>query len=237
MENEVIIQISDYLAGDMEGEARAAFEARLAVDHELNQAVETQRLNIALLRAQARAERKTEIQAELEAFKQSQKAPKLRPFWIGLAIAAAVALLFWFVQPTSSTLTPEQMASAYSEPFSPQQVRGEEEQENALAYYRAGAYTDFLQVVDSMSIFDSEGNLWNMYQAEALRLTGDCEKAWGLYEGLTTDPTFRDAAAWRQVLCGLELGKKEKVYELLQEMSGKDHYRRAVAGEMLEVWE
>ncbi|MEO0584926.1 MAG: hypothetical protein AAF135_22130 [Bacteroidota bacterium] len=237
MEDEVIIQISDYLAGDMEGEARAAFEARLLVDHELNQAVETQRLHIALLRAQARAERKMEIRVELEAFKQSQKAPKVWPLWIGLAVAAAVVLLFLFVQPTSSTLTPEQMASAYSEPFSPQQVRGEEEQENALTYYRAGAYTDFLQVLDSMSTSASEGNLWNMYQAEALRLTGECEKAWGMYEALTTDPTFRDAAAWRQVLCGLELGKKEKVYELLQEMAGKDHYRRAVAGEMLEVWE
>jgi len=237
MEDDVIIQISDYLAGEMEEETRVAFEARLAVDHELKQVVETQRLHIALLRAQARAKGKAEIQAELEAFKQSQKKPKVRPLWIGLAIAAAVALLFLFIQPTTSTLTPEQMASAYAEPFPLQQVRGEEEQENALANYSAGAYADFLQVVDSMSTPASEGNLWNMYQAEALRLTGDCEKAWELYEGLTTDPTFRDAAAWRQVLCGLELGRKEEVYELLQEMSGKDHYRRAVAGEMLEVWE
>ncbi|MEL6133768.1 MAG: hypothetical protein AAFR59_10435, partial [Bacteroidota bacterium] len=93
------------------------------------------------------------------------------------------------------------------------------------------------QILDAVQIPPSERALWQMYQADALRLTGDCTSAMDLYEKLISNPTFRDAAEWRQILCGFALGKREEVYDRLQEIAEKDHYRSVIAKEMLKNWE
>lgn len=241
MENNDLLLISDYLAGDLSGAERQAFEERLGSEPELALTLRRQQAQQDVVRAIDRARQKEALKAMLQ---QGRSAPvrRLNPAplmrWGALAAAAAVALLVWIAWPQNPALSPQQMALGYMEAYPMEAERGEATSQltawdSVALYYGQGDYVRALPPLRELHLAAPADARYSLYLSECLMQTGAYAEAIPLLEQIPAQNLYHDAARWRLALCYLLDGKPEMALPLLEEIRSSNHYRKLQADTLL----
>ncbi|MEM7369881.1 MAG: hypothetical protein AAF587_14850 [Bacteroidota bacterium] len=243
MEANDVILISDYLAGDLQPEERKSVEERMAQDPDFAGLFKEQEAQLVVLQAVKRSETKEQIRQQYEAFRQQEPARQLNNsrLWQYGAIAATMLVLllaFWQLRPTSPS--PEQLAMGYLEPFPINMDRGSlpqdalAMQDSAYQLYRTGAFEAARPLLIDLHRLSPEDQAIKMYLAESHSQTGHYLDAVGLFEELSEDSPYPDAAQWRLALNLILAGEKERAVSILEQIQAGSHYKEKDAKRLLE---
>ena len=243
MEQNDLLLISDYLAGDLPDSERAAVTQRMIDDPKFAALVQMRQAEADAFRAIARAEAKTALRAQFDRNRQRQNPAPRRLWTVGLmamAAAAAVALLVLvWLAPWQAAPAPRALALASLEPFPMTVERGaaksdQPQWEASIAAYQAGDYAAARDLLRSLHEAAPDDPRITLYLAECLSQTGNYADATTLLQPLAAQSPFQDAAQWRLALNYLLAGQDALAIPLLENIRKGPHYRQAQAGGLLE---
>ncbi|MDX2245870.1 MAG: tetratricopeptide repeat protein [Bacteroidia bacterium] len=238
MENNDLIVISDYLAGDLLDAEKVAVEQRMQADADFAQLFRQQQANVHILRAVSRAEEKARLQQQFKSARQRQLFT--RRLWTASVVAAGLAalLLIWF-NPWKKTHTPEQLAMAYLESYPLPVERGAGQdsvlEDSAFQYYRQGDYVQAVPLLRKLHESTPEEAQITLLLGESLSQTAQYTEASEMFTLLAKDSPYKDAAQWRLALNQLLSGETAAAQQTLLKISGTSHYRSAQADSLLEL--
>ncbi|MEO0470205.1 MAG: tetratricopeptide repeat protein [Bacteroidota bacterium] len=241
MDNDDLILISDFLAGELSDSERAAVERRLNQDEAFAALHAQQVEQIRLLQAIDRAAVKEKLKAQYATYR-GGRVRSMRLWTVGSAVAAAVIAFFLFrflIGTEAEILTPRQQARAYLQPYSLVNERGEDslasDVELAYEIYRAGDYDAAISLLEPLLLKMPDDDTIRLCLAESYSQVGMYADAIFHLEHLPENSPFQDAVQWRLALNKLLGGEKDEAKILLTQIAGMDHYRAAQADTLLNV--
>lgn len=221
--------IADFLADDLSPVEKEEVLGRIERDQNFAQALRKQQMELVILRATHRAEMKARLKQEI-----ASRAPvrNIRPLWIGLAVAAAVAAIILIFNPFASKITAQELAINFLEPFPVQQIRGGNTQEEpAILLYQSGQYPEAIEAFKTLD--SSKPDVALMY-ASALMQMKEYSQAIEILEKIDSPGRFADVYLWSLALASVLDGQHERAISLLQEIAGSSHFKREEAQELLD---
>lgn len=238
MEQTDLLQLSDYLAGDLTETERAAVEQRLRTDAEFAALFQAQKTQKELLVAIHRAETKARLREQFQAQQQPQPA-RSRRLWLGaaLAIAASVLLLLWLA-PWQSGPSLQELALAELEPYPLTVERGDGTSLNqAQLAYQAGNYEAALPLFTAWLKENPGDDAARLYQAECWSLTGQYTEAAAALRQIATNSPYGDAVQWRLALNLILAGSQPDGEAILRDIQQRAHYKNRAAETLLQKLE
>ncbi|MDX1905621.1 MAG: tetratricopeptide repeat protein [Bacteroidia bacterium] len=229
--------IAEYLAGELDAQAAAAFERRLTTEPALAASVREQRLAISVLQADSRARQKEALRALV------QDTP-IRPMWQPqpwMAVAAAVVLLWsvWLVWPRQTQGNTQELALAYLEPYPLPIARGDSSSQLSpavVSLYQQGRYAEAADSLRLRYAADSGQVFIALCLADAYSLSGNFDAALRVLEALPPQPDLQDVIDWRRALNVSLTGPPDAARPLLRSISqSPTHYRRTQATTLLQT--
>ena len=235
MQDSIDQKIEAYLLGKLRGEELAAFKARLKSDAQLAEEVKTRKLLIRQVESLGALEMKNRLVAIKDQMQQRRR--KVIRRMLGLAGAAAIALLFFalplFQTPDSPRDLYEKYHEAYQLPFTSRNTTNQNPiLDQAGTYYLAGDYTNALPLLEQL--------LSEKPSDSRTRLAlGICQQKLELQEAaLQTfapliekqDALYLDQARWYSALAYLQLEQTEACRQQLIALSANPravHYEQA----------
>lgn len=220
--------ISDFLADDLSPAEKENVLNRIATEQDFATAVREQQMELVILEATHRAELKAALIEEIAAKPQVRT---IRPIWIGLGIAAALAILILIFNPFATKTTAQELAMSYLEPFPAQQIRGETTQsEPAIQLYQTGQYPEAAQAFSNLG--PTEPDLALMY-ASALMQIQSYKRAIEVLETIDNPGAFSDIYSWNLALAYVLDRQYAQAQPLLKEIAGSSHFKQEEAQELL----
>ncbi len=238
MDNNDLRLLTDYLADDLTHEEKMAMDARITHEPDLSEALRAEELHLYMLRAAARAEAKSALKAQLAQAPVINMYPRIVGF--SLAVAAALALVFWIAMPERPSSNA--LAQSYLEPYGLNLDRGAAVAtlpawDSVANYYPEGAYNRAVPFLESLIQTNPEDAQAPIYLAACYSQLGQYAKAVRLLEPLTSSTQFGDVAEWNLALNYVLLGETAQAKPLLERISAGNHYRKAEAKALLEGME
>lgn len=227
-------QIQDYIEDRLAGEEKLAFEKRLETETTFKKDYVLELARHKALQASLRAEAKAELKKMLG---QSTPVRAIRPMWRASAIAAGILILFLAgYLLISQQKSPEQLAMGYFEPYPLSNIRGETNDQQAifdkaLAPYQQGDFEKALPFLQQLHQANPSNPQLTLNLASGFMAEGQPKEAIGLLK--TISGQSADAAEWYLALAYLQDGQLDAAKILLQEISGKPHFRQEQAAELL----
>lgn len=221
--------IADFLADRLEPDQKKLILARIEQDKGFAQDLRSRQMELTILRAHERTQLKARLKKEI-----ASRAPvrNIRPLWIGLAVAAAVAAIILIFNPFSPKMTSQELAMSYLEPFPVQQVRGENTQgEPAILLYQSGQYSE---AAEAFKILDSSNPGIVLMYASALMQVKEYKQALEVLEQVESSGRYTDVYLWNLALASVLDGQDDTARGLLEEISRSSHYKGKEAKELLE---
>lgn len=179
-------------------------------------------------------------QRQLDLIKQPPgRSPSIRPLWLGLSVAAAVALLlavFLVLRPFSRPPHPQQLASQHLEtPFAfPLHVRGNLWTEQSLQAYEEGAYATVIERLQALPT-QNEQQQFMLGLAHAYRRQYQQALPYlqAVMEMGNVQSGFAEQARWYALQVHVKLGNAPQVEQLLEELlADPAHFKHAEAQEL-----
>lgn len=240
MEPEDYELLHDYLWGRLEPAAREALEARLAVDSELQEALDHERLLCKAVQSMGDIRLKAGLRDE-EDFLRSEA--RLRPVWTRLKFAASILLLAAFAFVLYQQFDPgssDNLLATYFEPYpnliSPLNRAEDPETElaQAMANYERGAYNTAIPELDRLRSTSGDLNV-GFYQGVALLATDQYRAALPHFQAIPSSHRLYWEAHWYQALCQIGRGDKASAKTALQRLIDEGDYQQQRARELLET--
>jgi tetratricopeptide (TPR) repeat protein len=226
--------IQDYIEDRLEGEEKLAFEKRLETEITFKKDYVQELARHKALQATMRAEAKAELKKMLG---QSTPVRSIKPMWRASAIAAAILILIlagYLLIPQQKS--PEQLAMSHFEPYPLSNIRGKTNDQQtlfdkAIAPYQQGDFEKALPFLRQLHQADPSHPQLKLNLASGLMAEGQPKEAISLLK--TISGPGADAAEWYLALAYLQDGQVDTAKILLQEISGKSHFRQEQAMELL----
>lgn len=226
--NPVELLISDFLADDLSPTQKEEVLNRIATEQDFAAAVRRQQMELVILEAAHRAELKTALADKIAS---QPKARNIRPLWIGLGIAAAIAILILIFNPFAPHPSTQQLAMSHLEPFPVQQIRGEPSQSApAIQLYQTGQYLEAVQAFSTLDL--SKPDLALMY-ASALLQVKAYKQAIEVLKAIDNPGAFSDIYSWNLALAYVLDRQYPQAQLLLKEISSSTHFKQQEAQELL----
>lgn len=230
--------IDDYLNGRLQGERRAAFEARLQGDPAFAEEVEGYRQARAAIRAAGRRELRAAVD---EAYGQWEGRPRLQRWKRGLAIAAALLLLVAapFVIRFFSPPSPQGLYADYFElPPAPALRTGDAADAwyDLVGAYHAGEYERVARELPALlqdTSFDRPAQGFFYLGVSQLMLDRPAAAAES-FRLMPATSSLEQERTWYLALALLRSGAEEEAAAQLQEIAGAaEHYKKEEARRLL----
>jgi hypothetical protein len=239
-----------YLADELTEAERSSFQARLAQEPALRQAMREQQEALLAMRLLEKETLRTQLKQNWEQIKaeEEQKMPEsLRrrkcPYsfaWLagGWPSPPALALLFWVFRPAEPLSYPE-LAMQYFDPDPKALVRGGSEDDSLLLraeqQYRNAEYAAAELSYDSLLRREPEKIRYAYFYGMSLLAQQKTEAGIDALEPLLSDPLFDEHVRWNLALAYLQVEMQEEALKLLKGISGQErHYKKEEAKALLQ---
>jgi hypothetical protein len=238
-----------YLADELTEAEHRSFQARLAAEPALRQAMREQQEALLALRLLEKETLRTQLKQDWQQIKaeEEQRMPEslrrenariFRLVGWGVAIAAAVTLLFWVFRPAEPLSYPE-LAMQYFDPDPKALVRGGSEDDSLLLraeqQYRNAEYAAAELSYDSLLRREPEKIRYAYFYGMSLLAQQKTEAGIDALEPLLSDPLFDEHVRWNLALAYLQVEMQEEALKLLKGISGQErHYKKEEAKALLQ---
>lgn len=229
MDEDMYETVEAYLNNTLSETERKEFEKRLAADTDFRDEVKPLLANELALQQAADQEKRKRFdewyaEAKEEGITPPTQVRPIRPLWIAVGIAAAIAVLLLVFWPRPKAINAQELYAANFQPYYPPEVRGGTDLDSltkaAHVFILQEDYDQAIPLMEEIISDDESALKERLYLASAYLETDQAQKALDLLKPISFEESAE--AAWYQAMAHLALGNWEEAKPLLERLATKE---------------